>query len=424
MGTFIKNIKSKLDAYQGELLYTSASLFRPMVALMGSLIATAFIPPAEMGMFQAVFLIIPYLAFLHFGVFNGLARNVAFYKAQGDMERVQRMVNASARVSKWVAFAGILAFIVMLLLGFYYEKSWLYLLTIGAVFSALFFGPMTLHIDTTFRSGQEFKQLGKIIYKESTLDIVNNTLPIFLGYYGKLIREFLRPIIAFFFRVREQPIPPKGGFQKADLQTLTQVGFPLLVGSYFFGVFNVADQSLILKDLGEEALGFYTISKLVLTTFFIIPATLVTMYYPKASAIYGRLKNNRELRPFFWKSLGGNILLIIPLCLVGYFLTEPVVRFFLPKYIPGIEAAKISFFTCMTYVYMGPSVIMAVVRRNIFYIIVILFSIAAMWLLPTLLPGAISLEKIAWLRCAIGACILTVTLLYCFYLSGQDTFEE
>ena len=96
------------EKYKGEILFFSSSFLTPTVAFLSNVIATAYIIPSEMGVYQSILLIGTYVSFLQLGVFNGLNRNIAFYKARNRNDIVQSQVNTAHSVAQIVSLIGLL----------------------------------------------------------------------------------------------------------------------------------------------------------------------------------------------------------------------------------------------------------------------------------------------------------------------------
>lgn len=399
-------------------------MVRPIIGLLGGLISAAYIIPEDLGTIQKIFLIAPYLGFLHFGVFNGLARNIAFYRVQDQHDKVQRMVNTSFSVARFVSLIG---FVVVLFFVGYALNQNASNITIFALFAlmlTLTLGPINLHIDTTFRSSQDFGKLATINTKETIIDSVLIVLPVFLGFLGKLIRDGFNVIASFTLRYVNQPIPAKPIFNKYETRELFSVGFPLIIGSYLVGLFSIADQTIIAESLGAKSLGYYTISKMIIFSVPLIPATLSTLLYPKLSEKYGELKNNVHLRKYFWYSLGINIVALVPFCIIAYLSIGPFVEYVLPKYVPGIPAAKINILTCLTLVYIGPSVIMAVTKRTKMPIVIAGIALLLFWFWRFYIGRVESMESVAWMRFYIGVLVSVAMIAYSYYITGLNDFRE
>lgn len=415
------------DRYKGELIFVLSNYTTPAVGLIVSVIAAAYIEPADFGAIQAILLIAPYVALLQLGTFNGLNRNLSFYKAQGESEKVQDMVNASKRVASIVSIlGGIIALSVILYNTFLNPAELVIILTSFALFFNLVFRPHVTHFDTTFRSGQQFKTLGKIKFAENGINTLIGLLPMVMGYMGRIIYDSFKPVIEWFFRFKNQPYKATDKGKVVDIKELIQTGFPLLIGGYILQLFLIADQSVIALFLGKEELGYYTLSKLILLAIPVIPQSLGMILYPKASALYGKIKNNNALRGFYWKALLLNLLVLSPLCLLIYFLIEPVTMFIMPNYAPGILAAKINILTCFTFISNGPSIIVGVVKRNLPLIFANGMALVLVWGFGWILTHkfAGSIEEIAWLRFSVALLLSVFTIGYSYYLTTINEFNE
>jgi O-antigen/teichoic acid export membrane protein len=118
MRAFIsRNLKNR----KGDIWLLSAKWSAPVLSIIGGLVAARFLAPQELGVVQAVMLIPTYLAFLQFGVFNGLNRNLPLFRAKKETERAQTYVNASARMARFVAMVG--AFIALGAVFFFLLRS-------------------------------------------------------------------------------------------------------------------------------------------------------------------------------------------------------------------------------------------------------------------------------------------------------------
>ncbi len=421
----MKKVTTGIKKYKGELLYTLSNYTTPIITMVTNIISAAFLNPNELGVISSVMILLPYIAFLHFGVFNGLNRNLAFYRAQGKHDKVQQMVNASHTVAILNSVIGAVIGICYIVYYAFFDASRIYFLSAVLLLLNLILNPLIVHFDTTYRSGQNFKVLGKITLWENIVYGITNLLPIWIGYIGKIIANGLRVCLRFTFRFATQPYKANATGKKEDMVELAKVGFPLLIGSYLWGVIMVSDQTLIVTHLGTESLGFYSLSIFMMSAMVIIPTSINTLLYPKAAAQYGKSGNNIGLRKFFWRALSINILVLVPLCAALYFLLEPLTEFFLPKYLSGVPAAKINILTCLTFVSNGPSIIIGVVKENVPLLIVYGLAILSIWVLGSLLPvKSYSIEKIAWLRFFISAFISVFTLFYAYYLTGKNKVAE
>lgn len=391
--------------------------------MVTNVVTAAFLNPNELGSIQSILLILPYLAFMHLGVFNGLNRNLAFYRAQKNHEKVQDFVDASFTMASFASLAGSLIAVCYLCYYLFIHPSKIYFLASLLLFLNLALNPFITHFETTYRSGQNFKVLGKITLTENTVYAFVNLLPIWIGYVGKIIANGLRVVMRFGLRIFSQPYKARAIGKKEDIVELSKVGMPLMIGGYLQGVILVSDQTMVARYLGTESLGMYSLSVFLMTGIAVIPTTVNTLLYPKASAFYGKVKSNAGLRRFFWSSLYVNMLILFPICLILYFSIEPLTLYFLPKYASGIMAAKINLLTALTFVSNGPSIVIGVVRKNKPMLFMYVLSIALVWLFSlTIDRGSMGIELFAWMRFFISLFISAFTLCYSYYLTGTKDY--
>jgi O-antigen/teichoic acid export membrane protein len=412
--------------FKGEITYILSSYLTPVVSLVTSVIATANINPIEIGKMQSILLIGPYFSFIHFGVFNGLNRNIAFYKGMGNLHKVQSQVNASKSVANFSSIIGLLFATIVLIWSLIIKQELIYILSALALLVNFVFNPQITHYDTTYRSGQDFLLLGKIKISENFISLTIGVLPYFIGYIGRIIYVILKPIYEWILRFLFQPIKANSTGKLNEIQELATVGFPLLLSGFVLQLFLISDQSIIATYLGPTELGYYTLSTLLLMGVSVIPQTLGIILYPKASELYGKFNNNKILKIFFWKALFLNIMILGPVCLTIWFMLNPITEWLLPKYIPGISAAKINILTCLTFISNGPSVIIGVVKKNIPIIFANSIALLLMWLIGTFMVKNyfVGIIEIAWLRLTIAILLSLTTLFYSYYLTTKNKFNS
>lgn len=417
-------ISTLYKKYIGEFNFTLSNIYGQFVFLLSGAVAARYIGPTDMGIINSVQLVFTYVSFLHLGVFNGLNRNLAFNIAQQKEYKINSLVNTSYSVAYITSLIGTGVGIVVLLIFVCQFRPFIYLLSAITLTLTLALNPYVLHFDTTYRSSQHFKKLARISFIENTILLIAGFAPMIVGFFGKLLSLTLKFIVKFFFRRRYQPYPRTG---KGDLDTfkeLVGVGFPLLITSYIYMVFVATDQSIIIHFLGPTELGLYSISTMILSSMMLFPTSLTLVLNPRAAYKYGSAKNNKMLGPFFVKALILNIVLLAPMTLLIYFLVEPVVYNFFPRYTEGILAAKISVFTSFSYVAMGPSVIIGVTRRNSFVIFLYIFAIIAMWISAIVVPSdSLNIETISMIRLIVSFTVSLAIIIYCFFIIHKLEFK-
>lgn len=388
----------QISAYKNEIVYSLASVISPVITMLSALVACRYIDPSDMGVMQGALLFVTYSTFLPLGVYNGLNRNIAYYKAKDNQEKVQSMVDTSFFVSYIVlsicSIAGLINLIWNLFCG---DKIHIYAALL--LFLSLIAGNFSTHYEVTYRSGQEFKRLASIKNKETLCTFVLMFLPILIQSLGYVISHSAKVLWGLVLRIKDSPYSYCKTQSWESYKELIRVGFPLMVGTYLWSLMAVADQSYIAVHMPSEQLGLYNIARQCTTVMMVVPTALSTLLYPKAAGIYGKNDTAQSLQKYWLKSLGLLSGVLIPIVVLSYLLLPFFVELVMPKYIGGIGAGRIAILTGLTYIYMGPSVIYGTIRKNIINIILIGLMVCLFWTLTSLFPAYYnSIESIAWLR--------------------------
>ena len=406
-----------LSQYKGESVFTVSNIVTSAVSLLSAVIAAAFVDPEDLGIIQTIFLVNTYASFLHLGVFNGLNRNLAYYKAKGDYKTVQNEIDTSHTVSLCVSALGLIIGVAVLLINIIEGRGGAYIWgSIFLIFS-LILTPVTNHIECTYRSGQEFFRLGVIKNWQALVFLFFSFLPVVCGYIGRVLAQVINLVVGYIMRLLRPPYKHVGKGDIKSLKDLIITGAPLLIGGYIWSVFVVADRTFIAASLTPRDVGLYTISGYCITLMMVIPGALNTLLYPKAATRYGSTGDKSSLYGFWKKSILLFSIVLIPLCVAAYFVLPFVVQWFMPKYVEGIPAARISLLTCLTFVSMGPSVIFGTLKKNLGYIIAITSCLCVFWIIVSVCGGFFcTIERVALLRFFISFALMVFTIVYSYIL--------
>src|SRR5574344_1945408 len=413
----IIKLQNIISRYKGEANFTLSNIVTAVVSMLTGIVSAIFISPEDMGVIETVLLVSTYVSFLQLGVFNGINRNLAFYRAQGDLIKAQKEIDTSHTVSFIVSSVGAIIGLGILLVFIIQGKKPVYLWSAGLLLVTLILQPPTNHFENTFRSGQQFGKLGTIKNIQSFVYAIISFLPVVLGYVGRIIANAVNIIVGYYLRSKYVPYKHQGKGDLNSLKDLISAGFPLLLGGYIWTVFVAADRTYIAAYLSSYDMGLYTIAGYVMSIISVLPTALNSLLYPKAAAKYGATGNKRDLLSFWRKSILLFAAVLIPVCLVSYFLLPPLVHWILPQYVAGIPAAQITLLSCLTFISMGPSVIFGTLKKNYGYIIAVGIALGAFWLLAYFGKNFITtIEDVAYLRFSISFCLMIFVIIYSYIL--------
>jgi len=405
----------------GDFVYMVSQITAPVVGFLTSIIVAKYLLPYELGIIQTVMLIATYCSFFHFGVFNGLNRNIAFYDAQQNKSKIQDMVNASWLTAILNSFIGIMVSFITLIYFVLNGYPNLYIYSVAILLGILTFSPICTHYDTIYRGCRAFMPLGILLNISNGVNLIFGFLPIFFGALGLIIRSALLPILNFLLLYRKSPIKHNARGRIDEVRNLASVGFPMLITGILYIFFTAADRTIVALSLGPTAVGELALSGMIISAIQVLPMSMGALLYPRAAYIFGSSKTSSGLRKFFYYSLAFNFVTIIPLCLMTYFLIGPLTERFLPNYVKGIEAAKIYALGSIFLSSFGVSIIIPVVRRNIPLMIGYAGAILILWGLGlALVHKGFGIEGVAWARFIASAFICVFTLSYSYYLTTLD----
>lgn len=394
------------------------SLSKVVIGMLSGIIIARFVTPYELGAFQTVTLLFSYTAFMHLGVFNGLNRNFAFFTGKGDPLKAQRMVNASLRMAHIVSIAQVIVGIAYSFWLFVASSSNLLFWGSVSLIPILLVSPYSIHYDTLYRTSQSFRMLGIIYFIEAVFTALTIALVWYYNFLGLLLRNLMLMFVEFLLKYKFVPVHANGKGSFSDIIELIQVGSPILISGYIFSILGVADRTIIAFWKGPQAVGIYALAGIVITGLMVIPNTIGPILYSKASASYGQSESPASMRRYIGISLLMNTFLTIPVVILAYFLIEPMVALFLPAYIEGVPAAKVSLLTGISLALSGPAIIFGTMRKNSVYIAMLSMALGTIWLV-----GSWSLNRfdniiyVAWTRATVSFALSAAIIFYALHIS-------
>ena len=418
--TLIEKYKQFVGRNIGELFYLGAQYSVPIVAFLVNILVMRYIDPATLGSYQSIQIWAAYFAFLQIGVFNGLNRNLSYYKGAGRLTELNEAASTGFVFSIFISFISLLVVISLYFTSI--NDS-----TPEALYAFIILGltsftmPISVLFDTLYRTGQDFKKLGKLIIIDELVFASSSTFVIFFGYYGFILQNALKTIISVILKIAGKINAVQLKFSFRSLKEQINTGFPILLNSYLYSTFFIFDQFYIVRSFENVDLGNYNLARLVLLLIPIVPTSLTTILYPKASSLFGQSGDNRSvLKPFFFKALLVNVIILIPLIVFIYYSIGPLVTNFLPKYINGINFAELSAIGGVGFVYIGPSIILGVLKKNSLNLIFLLFlSLTTYGLYFIGLLKFQSIESLIWYKNIIFISYAFIMTFYIYWLISK-----
>jgi O-antigen/teichoic acid export membrane protein len=235
-----------------------------------------------------------------------------------------------------------------------------------------------------FRTIHQFVNLSKVMVIQALLDVVI-ILPViyFFSFYGLLVGFGIAASLKllWFDQVRRghRLFPIGWHFNRDRLKELLSVGFPIMVGNYFWKVFVTLDSLFVVWIMGTTSLAYYTVGAAMLIQLSEIPTNVSTVMTPRLFEKFGRHSNIDSLKSDLRKFFSGTLLCIAPvLCTVGFFGIPFMVRHLIPEFSEGIVVVQVLVFALFlvpqTHV---PNQILVLFKKRVEYSLLIIVGIVS-----------------------------------------------
>lgn len=417
----LSRIKKQLSRRKGDLWLVSAKWTAPVLSMVGGLVAARNLRPEELGVVHAVMLVPAYAGILHLGVFNGLNRNLPLFRAKNMHEKVQAFVNASFTFSIFLAgFGALVALIAAISFHFRSDNPDFAYVSLFLIL-AMIFGPLKLHQDVVFRGTRQFERLGKNLHISNTWAFLCSISTSFIGLTGLALKVGTMQMLSWLLLLKNPPIKSNFGGTVRDTWQLSAVGMPIMISGLIFMWLTAADRTVIALLLTAEDLGHYALAGIAAAALTPFSASINLLLYPRVAHAYGKNGSSRCLRRYIWIGLALNLVVLLPVAVIGWVAIPHLVEAYLPAYIPGIDAARITLVGGIFSASSGPSVIIPILRKNFRSQLAGMLAIGVVWCggIYAITEG-FGITGVAWARVAGMAIYGLFVIGYVFRLTYQD----
>jgi O-antigen/teichoic acid export membrane protein len=309
--------------------------------IQGFLIAK-FLDPALYGLRTTFNLVMEYEYYSHSGTFNAMQREVPYYRGQKDEERAKCIVTNVFGVNFLYALA---VCATLLFVSLYLSKS--------NVKSIYVYFPFFLGLSIVTQKVIAFYTAKFITDKKviflSRIEIVYVlvktivyvTLVFYFGLIGLFGGLIIADVICILYILKNAGRPPRIQVSFHLLWGLLKIGFPIMIVGFLLMVFRNVDRTIILAMLSKEMLGYFGIAAFVSGIIYTIPEVIYSIFYPRLMEKLGRTKDIYRIKNYL---IEPTVLVayFMPFLLAGlYFSTHIPFQYFLTRYLPAINVAKI-----------------------------------------------------------------------------------
>ena len=321
--------------------YTLAGYLVQPLSIISSLFVKGSIGPYLAGVFGTLNLFVFYASFSHFGILNAAERDLPFCLGNGDQERFNRIGSTafvSTLISSCICACGVVIW--ALLSRPSIDKH----LFIGSLVFAVYIiiWSWSAYYLTLLRTYQKFVFLSKVQVIIGITSALGSIVCVALfNFWGLLAITVINILFQAILFTKKAGRIPKLKIDGNEFKKLLVVGIPLVLFGLTMTGMKTVDNILVLRLLGTEQLGVYSIAYLANSAIFQVTNSLSGVLYPRMQKGYGETSTINNLSRFVVRpSIIMGVLLPVLIAALFFFI-PPTVIWFLPRYRGGLSALKV-----------------------------------------------------------------------------------
>lgn len=301
-------------------------------------IVTKYLGPADYGILKSIELIKMLNKYGSFGFKAAAAREIGDARGRDDAQRATDVRNTA--YSSEIILAGVL-FIAGMGFSLFFESRKISLLimlaSVGMLVTKL---SALLAIEATIQ--KRFVLIGKVGFVSGLVASVTviPTVP-FWGIYAVVTAHALVGLLALVLYTNKLRFHYRFGIDFAQFKRIFRISFPFMMMTASQGSYKYAERLLVIALLGKVALGFYGFALMIVTQFVMFFKAAIKVRTQDIYEALGRAEFDRVHRMVVRETalLFGSSVILIP---IAWFLVEPFILAWLPKWTEGIGATQLN----------------------------------------------------------------------------------
>lgn len=300
-----------------------------------------FLSPENMGYFSIAITVATYGVFLQLGIIHGLNRELPVRLGKGETENAEYLVSTVYKVSSFLQISSLFFyFLIIFIIPFedLTKKE-------AFFFAGLIVLPnqfLTLAM-LRLRSEQRLIDYAFLqFFKDFLIVFIGILIIQYTDYKGAVLSIILTNLMLYLI-ISKKYLEPLNYFysNRKYVLYLLRIGFPIMIAGLMMNLYLTMDRLFLFYSASVDIIGIYQLALLPLSLGIIVRGFTSEYVFPKLLFRYGEGKN---LNYIFNKSLKGSLWVVFGMiCLAPIFLfiTDLIVRNFLPLYIDSVPLMKI-----------------------------------------------------------------------------------
>ena len=372
--------------------------------------------PKLYGDWVVINTLISYVAFSHLGILNAMNREIPYNIGRKKVEEVDEIQSTS------FSYLSLIIILLIVIGGIYaiLTKSFVNF-SISLLFASIL---GYRYFEFWLKSYQRFINLSKIQIIIISLLLIGIPLSNYLKLHGWILANILPYIAGIFTALVVFKIPVSiTHFSKKRLFQLLNIGFPIMLVGVSYTLFITVERWVILKILGNEALGYYSLVTSAFSICVILPYIIADQYYPYISMDYGKNNCYERILKMAKNQIFKSVVVALGVNLVVFIILPTIVKIWLPKYIPGIVPLKIMliFLVFLPIGYTWSSILNIINKQKVALVIQSIFILVK---LLVVIPFALFTKSLEYITVGAGITIIlySIVLAYItlYHLKNQN----
>ncbi len=311
--------------------------------MLRTLLAARLLGPLPLGAWNAIQLVLDNGGLLLFGTQQGLDQLVPPRLVSGDAEGVRRVKRAA--LFNIVALTSLYALCCLVWISVGQSRirdAWGYA-GMGVALACVFATNLANYQTSIQRSHGDLTTVGQWMLLQGAIGgVLGLALIPVIGIWGLLGGWAVGCLAALGFTTsRSRQNAPLAPAPSADGLDLVQTGFPLFVYLASTLVMRQLDRLIILRFLGMEMLGYYSLAVMALAFMLYAPDAVTYVLYPRLQRDFTASgRDPASIRDQVVRVLRASSLLVPALGAAAFLVAGPVVQVVLPKFGPGVSALR------------------------------------------------------------------------------------
>jgi len=323
-------------------LVSSATAVCHALGAVTGILLRILLDPAQMGIWQAVKLLLSYGNYANLGVSKGAAREFTVALGHGDTRPAERGLNLAFTVNTLTSlcYAAVLVGAgawIGLSSGGAWSGAWAAGLVAGGGLAVLS-RYVTFHV-TILRSKQNFKTTSQLSILEALLTLTVCGLATWRwGLWGLYTGTLVVLLGAMLFLRRRRAVSLRWAWNTSEIRRLVAIGGPILLAGTIFTLFRSLDKLMILGYLSDRELqlGCYSAALMVTMQLYGLGTMLSIVMGPRYGETFGRSGDRRAVARLAARATelcAAAMALLAALAIVA---APPLLAWLLPDYQSGL----------------------------------------------------------------------------------------